>query len=51
MSRNALLITLAAVIAVLIIVALLANRQGGFGIGEYGTGGSPTETAPQQPQP
>jgi preprotein translocase subunit SecG len=54
MSRNTLLITLAAVVAVLIIVAFLANREGGFGIGPFGEGGyggSPTETAPQQPQP
>jgi hypothetical protein len=54
MSRNRLLVTLAAVVAALLILAFLADWQGGFGTGEYGKGGyggSPTETAPQQPQP
>ncbi len=39
MSRNRLLALLAAVVAVLIIAAFFVNRQGGFGIGEYGKGG------------
>jgi hypothetical protein len=50
MSRR-FLITLAIVIPVLIILALLTYRQGGFGISEYGKGGygvAPAE-APQQP--
>ena len=48
MSRNR-RITLAVVIPVLIILALLAYRKG-FGIGEYGKGGyggPPAQTAPQ----
>lgn len=47
MSRNTLFITLAAVVAVLIIVALFANRQGGLELSEPDKGGSPAETAPQ----
>jgi hypothetical protein len=51
MSRT-LFITLAALVAVLIIALFLGNREGGFTTGPNGgTDGVPTETAPQQPQP